>query len=96
MSSSVVCQLLTEIRIAWRPCHVEPLIHATPLACTAFSAARVRSSDSKRKSTWLSTTSLSSSAPGSSAIPAAKRAAWSQQRSTSSAIPLRPSERIAA
>ena len=33
-SSSLVCQFDTEIRIAARPSHVVPLIHASPLACT--------------------------------------------------------------
>ena len=68
MSASVVRQPETESRIAARPSQVVPLIHASPLACTAASAALVVASSAKRKSTWLRTTSFSTSQPGSSAI----------------------------
>ena len=54
------------------------------------------SSSPKRKSTWLITTSLRSSQPGSDETAVAKRVARSQQRSTRSATPSRPSERSAA
>ena len=79
-----------------RPSHSVPLIQASPLACTAASARVRRASSAKRKSTWLSTTSLSTSQPGSSAIPAAKRRARAHERSTRSATPERPSWRSAA
>src|SRR6185312_4299581 len=62
-SSSDVCQFDTEIRIAGRPSQTVPLIHASPLACTAASAASVRSSSANRNSTWLSSTVFSTSAP---------------------------------
>ena len=64
MSRSVVRHDETESRIAARPSHSVPLIQASPLACTAASAALVVASSAKRKSTWLSTTSLSTSQPG--------------------------------
>src|SRR5262249_24464496 len=90
------CQFETETRIALRPRQVVPLSQTRPLSCTWRSASSVCSSDWNRKSTWLSTTSFSSSAPGGSTIASAKRVAASQQRSTSSTTPERPSERSAA
>ena len=96
ISSSPVCQFETETRIALRPRQVVPLSQTRLLSCTCRSTSSVCSSDSNRKSTWLSTTSFSSSTPGSSAIASEKRVAASQQRSTSSTTPERPSERSAA
>ena len=96
MSASVVRQLETETRIAARPSHVVPPIHASPLCWTCASTALVVASSPKRNSTWLITTSLRSSQPGSDETAVAKRVARSQQRSTRSATPSRPSERSAA
>src|SRR5207245_2810802 len=89
------CQVETPLRIARRPAHSVPHIQASPLACTSASTRSVSPSLAKRKSTWLRTTSLSTSAP-SSRSPSANERAWAQQRSTSAPIPSRPSERIAA
>ena len=97
MSASVVCQFDTDTRTAARPCHTVPPSQASPSACTPATTARVTSSSpEKRRSTWLSTTSLSTSTPGSASIAAASRRACAQQRSTRSATPARPSERSAA
>ena len=95
-SSAVVRQLETESLIAGRPSQVVPLIHASPPDCTAASVRVVVASSAKRKSTWFRTTSFSTSQPGNAAIRSANELAWSQQRSTRSETPERPSARIAA
>ena len=95
-SSSSVRQLETEIRIAGRPFQTVGLIQASPSCCTAATICGVRSSLSNRSSTWLSTTSLTISQPGSAASPSAIATALAQLPSIISASPFRPSERIAA
>ena len=71
----VVLKLETEIRIAARPCHsVAPSQHV-PSSWTRRTTSRVVSSSSpKRTSTWLRTTSLRISTPGSAPSRSAKRA----------------------
>ena len=61
----VVRQFETESRIAARPSQVVPLIHASPLACTAARTARVVVVVARSgTSTWFSTTSFRISQPG--------------------------------
>ena len=56
----------------------------------------VRSSEPKLAHTWVNTTSLSTSAPGSPRSPRRTSSAWSQSRSTSRRRRWRPSEPSAA
>src|SRR5919106_4806214 len=63
ISSSPVCQLETETRIALRPSQLVPLSQIRPDSCTRASTSSVRASSSSRKSTWLRTTSFSTSTP---------------------------------
>ena len=62
----------------------------------ARSRVVVTASSRNRTSTWLRTTSLRISIWGAAASSSPNRLAWAQHRSTSSATPVRPSERIAA
>jgi hypothetical protein len=92
----VVCQPTIEIRITTCPSNVLPLSQQVPSRWTRSMTAAVVASSPKRASTWLRTTSLTTSTPGSAASRSAIRRAWSQQPSTSAATPSRPSARRAA
>src|SRR4051794_31556788 len=94
-SRSVARQFETEIRIACSPSQSVPLSQHVPSCCTRAITSRVCSPSPNRTSTWLRTTSLSTVAPPASSA-AAKRRAFEQHRSIISAMPLRPSERMAA
>jgi HD-GYP domain-containing protein (c-di-GMP phosphodiesterase class II) len=102
MSSSLVDQLETEMRMAVRPCQRVPPSQQVPSACTRAMVASVRASPSSltaapptRASTWLSVTSLSTASPPACSRSAIRRAS-AQQRSTSATTPSRPSARSAA
>ena len=94
-SSSVVAHELTLIRIAVSPCQTVGPHQQVPSAWSAAITRRVRSASPNETSTWFSTTSFSTRCPAARS-PSAKRRAWRQQRSTSSASPARPSARSAA
>jgi hypothetical protein len=95
-SSSVVLQLLTEMRTIARSCQRDPDIQVTPSASSASPPDRVRSSSPKLRQTWVKTTSLCTSQPGISRAPSASVRAWRASRSTRSATPERPRLRSAA
>ena len=96
-SASVVRQLDTEIRMSRWPCQVVEPIQHWPERCTAsMTRSVVASSSPNRTSTWFKTTSLTTQMPSMAVSWVAKRRARTQQRSTSSAMPLRPSSRSAA
>ena len=96
-SSSLVRQFETEMRIAARPSHVVPLIHASPLRCTASRTARVVSSSANRSSTWFEhdlVQDLAARQPRELVGEACARAGSSARRARRR--PARPSERSAA
>ena len=96
MSSSLVRQFETDSLIAARSSQTVPLIHASPLAWTRARTSLVVPSSGKRKSTWLSTTSFSTSHPETVSISAANCRARAHERSIRLATPARPRERRAA
>ncbi len=95
-SASVVRQLQTEMRMQRRPRQVVALVQQVPSRWMRATSRSVASSGpSGRTSTWLSPWATTSR-PGWAASRSAKRSAHAHRRSTSSATPLRPSERRAA
>ena len=99
MSSSVVFQFDTEMRIAGSPFHRVPPAQQTPSAWTYSITAGdtlVPSGSPKRASTWFSTTSLRMVTPASRSRIEAMCEAARQQRSIRASIPERPNVRSAA
>ena len=86
-SSSVVDQLLTEMRSTALPCQREPVIQAVPSAMRRAVTSAVRSSEPKLADTWEKTTSFSTVAPSMASMPLANAFAWRQKPSTRSATP---------
>jgi Domain of unknown function (DUF222) len=95
-SFAVVDQLLTEIRSTLWSRQVEPVIQAVPSASSRRTTSSVRSSVPNAAHTWVNSTSFRTATPSMSFRPVAKAQAWWQRRSTSSATPVRPSERSTA
>ena len=74
------------MRMAARPCQTVPPHQQVPSDWIPEMTRFVISASPKATSTWLRTTSLSTSYPAD-CNPSAKRLAWRQLRSTSSATP---------
>ena len=79
-----------------RPRQVVAPSQHVPSSCTARSMRLVSCSSPTPTSTWFRTTSFVTSTPSSASSRSANRSAILQQRSTTSAIPDRPSARSAA